>query len=426
MKTRHDVVIVGAGQAGLATSYFLTRSGIDHIVLERGEIANAWIRDRWDTFCLVTPNWTITLPGATYEGPDPDGFMLRDDFVTCMRNWACSFGSPVEAGVEVSRISGEPGDFRLDTSRGPIEARIVVVATATYQKPRAVPLMDRFTSRLHQLQATEYRNPGTLPDGAVMVIGSGQTGCQLAEELREAGRDVYLSVGHAGRLPRRYRGHDCLYWQREMGWLDRTPDFLEKPELRFRGDPHVSGKNGGHTISLHKFRVDGIRLLGHLSGADEEILHFADDLSAGLQFADDYARSFYQAVDDHIALSGTEAPRPSAMEVAGGPGCETLRISSPRSLDLKREGVTSVIWATGFTYDFSWIDFSVLDAMGYPVTDRGTTSTAGLYFMGLNWMTKRKSGIIYGVAEDARHVSAHIADRLGHTVPAQPTGTIGC
>jgi len=426
MKARHDVVVVGAGQAGLATSYFLTRSGIDHLVVERGEIANAWIADRWDTFCLVTPNWTITLPGATYEGPDPDGFMLRDEFVACMRNWAASFGAPVETGVDVARISGEPGDFRLETSRGPIAARVVVVATATYQRPRAMPLRERISPRLRQLQASEYRNPGALPDGAVLVIGSGQTGCQLAEELKEAGRDVYLSVGRAGRLPRRYRGRDCIYWQREMGWLDRTPDFLERPELRFRGDPHVTGKNGGHTISLHKFREDGIRLLGHLSGADEDVLHFADDLAANLRFADDYASDFYQSVDDHIARSGVEAPDPSAAELAGGPADQASTISSPRTLDLNRQGVASVIWATGFTYDFSWIEFPVLDEMGYPLTDRGVTSSAGLYFMGLNWMTRRKSGIIYGVAEDARHVSAHIASHLRHAETLPPAGAVGC
>jgi len=413
MPSVHDVVIVGAGQGGLATSYYLTRAGIEHIVVERGDIANAWKADKWDSFCLVTPNWTITLPGAEYAGPDPDGFMLRADFIDHMRNWARTFAAPVRCGVEVIRIGRDGSGFRLETSQGAMQARAVVVATATYHKQKPVPLQARMPARLTQLLATRYRNPRTLPDGAVMVVGAGQTGCQIAEEIREAGRDVYLAVGRAGRLPRRYRGQDCLIWQRAMGWLDRTPDFLERPEHRFRGDPHLSGKNGGHTISLHKFRRDGIRLVGRIIDGDGERLAFSDDLAASLSYADSYARDFYAAVDNHIRDNRILAPEPTAAEVDGGPLPTDAPLLPPDSLHLADRNITSVIWCTGFTYDFSWLDFDVLDSMGYPVTERGVTAVPGLYFMGLNWMYRRKSGIIYGVGEDARHVAAHLGNRLG-------------
>lgn len=418
MKRQYDVAIIGAGQAGLATSYHLSRMGIDHVVLERGEVAHAWIADRWDSFCLVTPNWTITLPGAEYSGTDPDGFMLRDDFVAHMRAWARSFGAPVRTGVTVARLMGEPGAFRLETSEGPLHAKAVVVATATYHKPKTVPIWPKLAPGLHQCLATDYRNPDALPPGGVLIIGSGQTGCQIAEELHEAGREVWLSIGRAGRLPRRYRGRDCIHWQREMRWLERTPDFLERPEHRFRGDPHLSGKNGGHTISLHRFYDWGIHLVGHVRDGEGERLSLADDLADSLSFSDDYARNYFKAVDDHIATTGHAAPDPLPEELAGGPSPSTRNLASPTSLDLANFNIATVIWATGFTYDFNWVAFPVLDGMGYPITNGGATPVAGLYFMGLNWMCKRKSGIIYGVAEDSHAVADHINAALSAGIQA--------
>ena len=416
IKSTYDVVVIGAGQGGISTSYFLTQAGVDHVVLERGEIANAWIRDRWDSFCMATPNWTITLPGAAYAGPEPNAFMSRDDFVAHMHNWARSFSAPVRTGVDVISIAGEPGQFRLMTSSGPLTAKAVVVATATFQKPRLLPCRSQLSERLTQLQANEYRNPQGLPDGAVLVIGSAQSGSQITEELSEAGREVYLSVGQSGRLPRRYRGKDCVSWQREMGWLDRTPDFFKRPEDRFRSDPHLSGTKGGHTVSMHMFRQDGIHLIGRIAAAEGEIIFLDDDLEKNMRLADEYALNFYQAVDDHIVRAGLSEPDPVACELAGGPASDAWTVSAPTALDLKQANITSVIWATGFVYDFSWVEFPVVDAMGYPVTDHGATSVAGLYFNGLNWMTRRKSGIIYGVGEDARRVTEHIFVYLGGAI----------
>lgn len=403
-------IIIGAGQAGLATSFWLTRHGIPHQVLERARLGNSWRSERWDSFCLVTPNWSITLPGASYAGADPGGFMLRDDYVAHLESWARRFGAPVREGVAVNRLSGRPGAFRVATSDGVLEAANVVVATSTYQTPRIPAIATQAPKHLRQLDASRYRNPAALPAGGVLVVGSGQTGCQLAEELHETGRATYLCVGKAGRLPRRYRGRDCIEWQRDMGYLDRTPDMLEDPAHRFRGDPHLSGKNGGHTLSLHAFQRTGIVLLGGLRGFDGARAILAPDLVANMRYADDFSRNLMAAMDRHIAQAGIVAPPASPDELAGEPGAE-WSVPVLDSLDLDRAGITTIIWATGFRFDFSWIEFPVLDAARYPRTARGVTDVPGLYFMGLNWMHKRKSGIIYGVGEDAAWIADHIAAR---------------
>jgi putative flavoprotein involved in K+ transport len=244
----------------------------------------------------------------------------------------------------------------------------------------------------------------------VLVVGSGQTGAQIAEELNQAGRKTYLSVGGTGRLIRRYRGRDCIAWQKDMGLLDRTPDMLEDPAHRFRGDPHVSGKNGGHTLSLHDFHRDGITLLGHLVGVEGRALRFEDDLRANMAKTDAYADAFMASIDRHIDLSGLDTPPPTPEELSGGPPNDDWTIPSIRSLDLGSAGVSTVIWATGFKFDFSWIEGAVLDSFGYPVTDRGVTEVPGLYFTGLNWMHKRKSGILYGVDEDAAYLAERIVE----------------
>jgi putative flavoprotein involved in K+ transport len=410
--TDTDVLIVGAGQAGLGVSYYLKRAGIEHLVLDKGSLANSWRNQRWDSFCLVTPNWSIQLPGAIYRGDDPDGFMLRDEFVIYMENWAKAFGAPLREGVEATACRRIGDQFEVDTDQGAYRANKVVIATATHQKPRCPTGLGDFPDHVSQLFANEYRNPEALSDGAVMVVGSGQTGAQIAEELREAGRDTYLSVGRTGRLVRRYRGRDCIAWQNEMGLLDRTPDMLDDPAHRFRGDPHVSGKNGGRTLSLHDFHRDGIILLGRLSRVEGRRVHFDDTLKDDMAQADTYANGFLASIDRFIELSGQPAPPPTAEELSGGPLSDDWDVPTIRQLNLRQAGITTVIWATGFKFDFSWIDAPVFDASGYPVTDRGVTEVPGLYFIGLNWMHKRKSGILFGVNEDATYLARRIIDGL--------------
>ena len=406
--TDTDVLIIGAGQAGLGLSYYLKQAGVEHLVLDKGRLGNAWRAERWDSFCLVTPNWSIQLPGAIYRGADPDGFMSRDDFVGYLENWAKAFGPPLREGVEATAVRKVGTGFEVTTNQGLMRANRVVIATATHQKPRRPLNLGWFRDDIRQIYATEYRNPDALPDGAVLVVGSGQTGAQIAQELREAGRDTYLCVGRTGRLIRRYRGRDCIAWQNDMGFLDRTPDMLEDPAHRFRGDPHVSGKNGGHTLSLHDFHRDGITLLGRLARVDGSAARFEDTLKADMARSDAYATAFMAGIDRYIELSGQPAPTPTREELSGGPPSDEWDVPAIRRLDLSEAGITTIICATGFQFDFSWIDAPVFDDVGYPVTDRGVTKTPGLYFTGLNWMHKRKSGILFGVNEDAAYLARRI------------------
>lgn len=412
MPADHRVVIIGAGQAGLSVSYFLTRAGIAHVVLDKGGVGHAW-RERWDSFSLVTPNWTINLPGRPYHGDDPDGFMARDAFVDYMQRWAEGFDAPVTSGVVVSGVARDADGFALDTSDGRVTAEAVVVATATHQQPKIPAVAEKLPAELAQMHAQSYKNPAQLAKGAVLVVGSGQTGCQIVEDLLRAGRKVYLSVGRAGRLPRRYRGRDCIAWQRDLGLLDRTPEMLDGPAQRFAADPHVSGRDGGATISLHDFHRRGVVLLGRLDGADGDTLRFDDTLQGEIRFADDYAARFLASIDDLIARDGLNVPPATDDELYGGAQADDPPLADPRTLDVAQCDISTVIWATGFAFDFSWIDCPVTDGFGYPETRAGATGVDGLYFCGLNWMTKRKSGILYGVAEDAEHVAADVGRYLG-------------
>lgn len=405
-----EALIIGAGQAGLGLSHKLTAAALEHVVLEKGAVGRAWREDRWDSFSLVTPNWTITLPGAEYDGPAPDGFMSGQDFANLLDRWADSFSAPVRTGIEVRRLRRDGDAFIVETDGGVWRARQVAVAAATYQHARTPSLSAGVAGDVLQLHASRYRNPAALPAGAVLVVGSGQSGCQIAEELNAAKRTVYLSVGRSGRLPRRYRGKDCIDWQRRMGLLDRTPDMLDDPAHRFRGDPHLSGANGGYTLSLHDLRRAGVRLTGRLLDVDAggRRLAFADDLEASVTQADLYAANFRRMTDVFIESQPAPAPPPSPDEMKGEPEAGRLPLRSPESLDLQAAGIGCIVWATGFAFDFSWIEPDESAADGYPRTTTGVAATPGLYFMGLNWLPKRKSGIIYGVAEDA--------DRIGEAM----------
>ena len=407
-----DVVIIGAGQAGLGLSYCLTQQGIDHCILEKGEIGHAWREDRWDSFCLVTPNWTITLPGAEYAGDDPDGFMDRDDFVQHLEDWATAFKAPVRAGVEVTKVSKSEHGFLLKTNTETLETRRLVLACATYQHPRTPPFARSLSADIHQLHVADYRAPDALPPGGVLVVGSGQSGCQVAEELNRAGRRTALAVGDTGRLPRRYRGRDCIDWQKDMGMLDRTPNMLESPAHRFRGDPHLSGARGGYTLSLHTLATDGVTLLGRLADVQNgKTLQLDNTLANSMAHADVFALNFFKSVDRYISENNVPAPPPEKLDFDGEPLPDAAPLHSPPVFTLDTEGISSVIWATGFRFDFSWVEPLPLDQYGYPETDaEGATTIPGLYCMGLNWAPKRKSGIIYGVAEDANRLARTIAE----------------
>lgn len=408
-------VIVGAGQAGLATSYWLKREGIDHVLFERRHSLGGGWQDRWDSFCLNTPNYGITLPGMPYTGPDPDGFMLREDVVDYLRRYAGSVGAPVQTDTDVTRVSATETGFGVETSQGNYRARNVVLASGAYPKPKTPAAAATVPAQIHQLHAHDYRNPSILPDGAVLVVGTGQSGGQIAEELLEAGREVHLAVSSCPEAPRRYRGQDLFYWLMQLGlhgsaygFAPPGPDQLPSPAARFACNSLFSGRNGGHDICLRELGSRGIRLHGRFEGADDGALIFSDDVEDRLRAAESsFSQRPQPVIDAYIAAAGINAPADDrAPHTAFTPDSEPrLR---PETADL-----TSIIWATGYQLDFSWLDLPVLDEWGYPRHDRGVTDHPGLYVVGLPWLTSQGSSLLAGVGGDAAYISEHLCTRQG-------------
>ncbi|MEU8080748.1 MSMEG_0569 family flavin-dependent oxidoreductase [Catellatospora citrea] len=401
----YPVVVVGGGQAGLAASYCLRQRGIDHLVLEANRLGHEWRTHRWDSFCLVTPNWQCRLPGFPYRGPDPDGFMVRDEIVRYLEEYAASFGPPLIEGVRVSRLRrAATGVFELSTSHGQLTADQVVVATGPYHTPSVPRMAERLPADMVQLHSGDYRSPGQLPDGAVLVVGTGQSGCQIAEDLHLAGRRVHLAVGTAPRVARFYRGRDCVAWLDEMGHYRKGIDeFADADAVRMRVNHYVTGRDGGRDIDLRAFARDGMRLYGRLAGIAGAIMSFADDLRANLDGADAVAEGIKDAIDAHIAAHAIDAPREARYTPVWGPSAD-----HPRSLDLCAAGITSVVWSTGFVRDHRWIEVPVFDGRGYPMHWRGATSCPGLYFLGLPWQRSWGSGRFEAVGRDADFLAGHI------------------
>jgi putative flavoprotein involved in K+ transport len=399
------VAVVGGGQAGLSASHHLTRRGIGHVVVEAHRVGHEWRARRWDSFCLVTPNWQCRLPGFPYRGDDPDGFMVRDEIVRYLEDYAASFQPPLVEDTTVTALRRLPGGaFELGTSRGTFTADQVIVATGPYHTPKVPRLAERLPADLVQLHSSQYRNPGALPPGAVLVVGSGQSGAQIAEDLHLAGRRVHLAVGGAPRVARFYRGRDCVAWLDEMGHYDRAVDEFDDAEaVRVRVNHYVTGRDGGRDIDLRAFARDGMRLYGHLTGAEGGRLEFAADLAANLDRADAVAESIKDAIDQHIAARGLAAPDEARYVPVWRPGP-----GHPRTLDLAAEGVAAVVWATGFRRDHTWIGVPVFDGRGYPMHWRGATSCPGLYFLGLPWQHTWGSGRFEAVGRDAEFLADHI------------------
>ncbi|MET8760722.1 MSMEG_0569 family flavin-dependent oxidoreductase [Lentzea sp. NPDC004782] len=397
------VVVVGGGQAGLSTSYCLDRAGIDHVVLERDRPGGEWRNRRWDSFCLVTPNWQCQLPGFPYRGSDPDGFMVRDEIVRYLEDYAKSFDCPLVEGVTAVRLRRrEGGGFRVSTTHGELTADHVVLATGPYQVPLRPRIAERVPADVVQLHSSEYRNPGALPAGEVLVVGTGQSGCQIAEDLHLAGRQVHLAVGSAPRVARSYRGRDVVAWLEDMGYYRRGIDEFEDADaVRLRANHYVTGRDGGRDIDLRAFARDGMRLYGRLTDIRDGLARFAPDLAKNLDHADAVSEGIKDSIDAHILARGVDAPAESRYVPVWTPDAE------PSELDLS--GITSVVWSTGFGRDHRWIDVPVFDGRGYPTHERGVTSCPGLYFIGLPWQHTWGSGRFCGVADDARHLVSHIA-----------------
>ncbi|GAA1242965.1 MSMEG_0569 family flavin-dependent oxidoreductase [Prauserella halophila] len=399
------VAIIGGGQAGLSMSHRLTRDGVDHIVLERESPGHEWRSRRWDSFCLVTPNRQCDLPGFPYAGGDPDGFMARDEVAAYVEDYARSFPCPLVTGVDVTLLRRDGTTFVLSTSHGELTADQVVVATGPYQVPLIPRLAERLPPGLTQLHSSAYRNPRQLPDGEVLVVGSGQSGCQIAEDLQLAGRAVHLSVGGAPRVARRYRGRDVVDWLEDMGHYRRGIDeFSDADAVRFRANHYVTGRDGGRDIDLRAFALAGMRLYGRLSDVDSGVVRFLPDLRENLDGADAVSEGIKDSIDAYLELHGIEAPAERRYVPVWDPGDE------PAELALDDTGITSVVWATGFGMDHRWIEVPVFDGRGYPAHERGVTGCPGLYFLGLPWQHTWGSGRFSGVGRDAEHLARRITD----------------
>lgn len=411
MAKKVDTIVIGGGQAGLSVSYYLQQQGFEHIVLEQAAAAgNAWRNDRWDSFTLLSPNWSFQLPGAGYGGGMPEGFMLKPDIVAAFENYVEHFRLPVAYGVKVNAVEplADGKGYRVKSTDEEWEARQVVMATGLYQTPRVPPFAANLSARITQIHSGHYRNPGALPPGAVMVVGSAQSGCQIAEELYLSGRKVYLCTSSAGRAPRRYRGKDIYEWMHLSGFLDRTVDKLPDPHAKFAANPHVTGKDGGRTLNLHQFVRDGVTLTGRILGGEGNTIHLVEDLKENLAKADKVESELVKMVDDYISRTGLDLPAESLPVLRDGFAAPEIP-----TLDLQAAGVTSIIWAVGYRFDFSMVRLPVLDADGFPIQHRGVTDYPGLYFIGLPFLYKMKSGHLLGVAEDAEYIVSQIATRPG-------------
>jgi putative flavoprotein involved in K+ transport len=400
-----DLVVIGAGQAGLSLSHELAHAGIDHLVLERGRVGQTW-RGRWESFCLVIPNWTVQLPGWPYRGGDPDAFMPRDAIVAHLVDYARGFRAPVREGVNVAAVEpGDDGGFLLRTSSGDICARQVVLASGGYQKPHRPLAAAQLPASLHVIDAEAYTTPGALPPGPVLVVGSGQTGCQLAEELVESGRETHLACGRAPWVPRRFDGRDVWKWVVETPFNETTLADLPSPSARLRANPQASGRRGGHDLHYRTLVASGVTMLGHFLGYQDGVAHFAPDVAESVAFGDARYAEICTLIRTMCASRGVQPPEM--------PPPAPFAIEAVERLRLDRFG--AVIFTSGFRPDYtSWVRFpSAFDSLGFPIQrDGSSTVVPGLHFMGVHFQRKRKSATFLGVAEDA----AVLAERILHAV----------
>lgn len=402
------VAIVGAGQAGLSVSRHLTEVGVEHVLLESGTAVHEWSDSRWDNFTLVTPNWHCRLPGYTYDGSDPDGFMTRDQVVEWLEGFVRSFDPPVREHTRVVETrEREGGGFVLDleTPEGPetLEADHVVVATGGYHEPIVPGFARAIDPAVTQVHSQAYVNSEQLPDGAVLVVGSGQSGAQIAEDLHLEGRQVHLALGSAPRVARRYRGRDCMTWLSDMGLYDTAvQQYPGGLAAREKTNHYVTGRDGGRDIDLREFAAQGMQLYGSLSDGQDSRLDFEPTLARSLDAADAVYLSIRGDIDRYIEREGIDAPVGERYVPRWAPHHE------PRVLDLADASVTSIVWAIGYRPDYRWLKVGVFDGTGRPTHSRGVTSVPGLYFVGLPWMHTWGSGRFLGVAQDAGYVASCI------------------
>jgi putative flavoprotein involved in K+ transport len=404
-----DTIIIGAGHSGLSIGYCLSQKKRNFIILEKSDtIAPAW-RSRWDSFTLVLPNWTLQLPDYAYNGDDPNGYLTRAEMVKYLEGFAATFNSDIRFGSKVMSIEKnlDGSNFLVRTTENVYQTDNIIVATGTFQKPKIPAFHQNISEEFTQLHTSEYRNPDELPEGAVLVVGSGQSGCQIAEELYKSGRNVYLCVGGAMRIPRTYRGKDSVVWLKEAGFFDMTVDKLSSPKEKFAAGPFLTGKDGGHSLDLHQFAKDGVVLLGRLKDAQGSRIFLAPTLKESLTKIDNFVAEVKGNLDKFIEANNIEAEAAPAQE----PLKDGFTAEIIEELDLHAEGVKIIIWATGYKFDYTLAKFPVLDEDGYPAQRRGVSDVPGLYFLGMHFLHKRSSGLPWGVAPDAEYIAEHIESR---------------
>ena len=414
------VIIIGGGQAGLSMSYCLQQAGIDHLVLEKHTAMHVWRTQRWDNFCLVTPNWQCALPGHAYDGPDPHGFMKKDEINAYLEAFRRKVAPPMREGVTVRRVTPRvQGGFDVNTSDGDWTADQVVVASGGYHQPIVPRLAERLPAGIVQLHSEQYRSAAALPEGDVLVVGSGQSGAQIAEDLHLAGRKVHLAVGDAPRCARFYRGRDVVDWLADMNYYDMPVTAHPLREgVRDNTNHYVTGRDGGRDIDLRRFALEGMALYGLLKDLDGATLTFEPGLRAALDGADRTYNGINAAIDTYIASTGIDAPPPSVYEPVWQPAEERT------ALDLSAGRITSIIWCIGFSPDFRWVDAPVFNGRGDPVHARGVTRQPGLYFLGLPWLHTWGSGRFSGVARDASWLTEKVVACAANC--AQPEEAIAC
>jgi putative flavoprotein involved in K+ transport len=402
-KQHIDTLVVGGGQAGVAMSEHLSKLGVPHLVLERKRIAERWRTERWDSLVANGPAWHDRFPGLEFD-VDPDGFATKDQFADYFEAYAKRINAPIRTGVEVKKVernAGRPG-FTVETSAGVIEANRIVAATGPFQRPVIPPIAPPDAPHLTQLHSVDYRNPQQLPEGAVLVVGGGSSGVQIADELQRAGKKVYLSVGEHDRPPRSYRKRDFVWWLGVLGEWDKETAIPGKEHVTIA----VSGARGGHTVDFRALAQQGITLVGLTKSFHNGTVQFAADLADNLARGDENYLSLLNAADAYIARNGLELPpEPEARKTLPLPECVTHPILE---LDLAQAGISTIIWATGFAVDYSWLKVDTFDASGKPLHQRGVSREAGVYFLGLPWLSRRGSTFIWGVWHDAKHIADHI------------------
>jgi putative flavoprotein involved in K+ transport len=400
-----ECAVIGAGQAGLATSYHLTGLGVEHVVLERGRVAETWRSARWSSFHLNTPNWCTQLPGLERSGGDPDVFAPLAEVVEMLSRYADGIVAPVRT-AEVTGLAKVRDGFELTLADDTLAAQSVVVATGAFQQPFSAGAADGVPPRILQMHTSAYRSPDDLPEGGVLIVGSGQSGCEIGMELLETGRAVHLAVGRCGWMARRYRGRELMRWMVDIGAADETAGVLPTPAGRVAGNVVVSGAQGGRDCSALVLERSGARLYGRFEGIESGRAVFAADLERSLEFGRTFERNLARRCDEWAKTVGLELP--PALQEAKRP----VRNHDAKGLELHRAGIGTVLWAGGFRPAFSWIRLPIFDDLGFPQAKRGVTSVPGLAFVGLPWLHTRKSPLLLGVGDDAGHVANAIATQL--------------